>query len=165
MAEHIEVYVHGDQSPEPRLISVGETTTIQEIAKIAVDSGVSSGGEVDIQVFLVDEDSPLTPGNEAGGCGIKHRHHIHCHRCRQIQVSVNYNGELKKHSFAPSVKGKRILDWALDAFHLTGVDAANKVLRVNATVEVDPEDHIGSFAKFPECSVVLSLTAVVRVEG
>ena len=93
-------------------------------------------------------------------CGIKHRDHVHCNRCRKVAVAVFYNAEQTR-SFAPSATIEKVLHWALRAFGLKGADALDKVLRLSdaPTEELPESAHIGSFAKHHTCEVRLNLTS------
>jgi hypothetical protein len=167
MTMQIEVYAHTRNGVEPKLIKVGEDSTVKQLLEaISTAGGLAGEPHGEILVFLEDCDEPVEHHRKLSECEIRHRHHIHCHHCHRIKVSVFYN-EAKHESFPPSARVKRILDWAIKAFKLTPAEAADKILVVkgNANDELDPSAHIGSYAKPHECAVELCLTAPVEVNG
>jgi hypothetical protein len=165
--KQIEAYVHTHEGVEPKLIKADEDSTVKQLLEaISAAGGLRERGHEEVLVFLEDCDEPVEHHRKLSECEIRHRHHVHCHHCHRIKVSVFYNEE-KHESFPPSAQVKRVLKWAIKAFMLTPADAADKILVVkgNPSEELDPAAHIGSFAKPHECSVDLCLTAPVEVNG
>jgi len=163
----IELYVHAQNGADPKLVKASEESTITELLQIIATTG-DLGGKVDEEIFVFTEDSdePVEHHRKLSECEIRHRHHIHCHRCRKVQVSVFYNGEHHE-TFGPATTVKRVLKWAIKAFKLSPTDAADKilVLKGHGSEELPLDAHIGSFAQPHHCSVELSLTAPVEVQG
>jgi hypothetical protein len=163
----IELFVHTQNGVDPKLIKVSEESTVTEVLEIIVAAG-GHGGKVEeeILVFTEDCDEPIEHHRKLSECEIRHRHHIHCHRCRKVEVSVFYNAEHRK-AFSPGTTVKRVLEWAVKAFKLSPTDAADKilVLKGNPSEELPTDAHIGSFAAPHHCSVELCLTAPVEVQG
>ncbi len=159
--KEIELYIHTADHHDPKLVKIDENATVEELLKqIAPD--VHS----DIHLTIEGEEEPHDKLRKLGECGVKHRHHVHCHRCRKIAVTVFYNGE-ETRSFAPATTIEKVLHWALSAFGLKGADALDKVLRLtDAPNDVLSESaHIGSFAKTHACEIRLNLTGKVEVNG
>lgn len=167
MNKKIEVYAHTRDGVEPKLIEMSEDSTVKQLLEaISAAGGLAGEPHEEILVFLEDSDEPVEHHRKLSECEIRHRNHVHCHRCHRIKVSVFYNEE-KHESFPPSAKVKRVLNWAIKAFKLTPAEAADKilVLKDNANDELDPNAHIGSYAKPHQCAVELCLTAPVEVNG
>lgn len=165
MKQQIEIYLHSAGTTEERIIKVPEDATIRDVLEAAQKAGIT----VDADTFLIAEDTDdELPGDaRINDHGVKHKHHLLCHRCRKVEVSVTFNGTVKSRKFAPSRKAKQVLKWAVEAFELIGVDAENKELRVsgaNGTI-LQSQQHIGSFVHSPHCSLDLYLTAIVEVQG
>jgi hypothetical protein len=98
--------------------------------------------------------------------GVGHRHHIHCHRCKKIDVLVLYNGVQKDHESSPAVRLDRVLRWATHEFQLQGHDAADMALFLPGEVTpLDGDVHIGSLASFPDCRVSVVMNVPVQVNG
>ncbi len=163
--KELEIYVHSINGDDPKLIRIDEEKTVEEAIK-TIKAELKLPPESEFFLFIEDEEKDLESHRKLIECGVKHRHHLHCHTCRRIHVIVSYNGVQKENQFSPSTKVRAILKWALYAFGLLGADAEGKVLRLSATgQELLSDAHIGSFAKSSECQVKLALTPIVRVEG
>jgi hypothetical protein len=165
MKHEIEIYLHGAGTTDEKIIKVPEDATVRDV----LDAAKHAGLHVDADTILLVEDADDELRHDARLCdhGIKHKHHIHCHRCRAVEVAVTFNGHTKSHKFTPSRKVKGVLKWAVGAFELHGVDAENKELRVggdNGTI-LQSQQHIGSFVHAPKCHLDLYLTAIVEVQG
>ncbi|EQD58136.1 hypothetical protein B2A_04502, partial [mine drainage metagenome] len=66
----------------------------------------------DALLFLEDEDEPLDEAilirDRATGKGLK----VHIHRCRHVEVTVTFNGEMVERRFPPSATVARVKRWA-----------------------------------------------------
>jgi hypothetical protein len=165
--KQIEVYVHTHEGVEPKLVKMSEESTVKQLLEaISAGGGLGSNPHEEFLVFLEDCDEPVEHHRKLSECEIRHRHHVHCHHCHRIKVSVFYNEE-KHSSFPPSTKVERVLKWAIKEFRLTPADAADKilVLKGSAKDELPLDAHIGSFACPQKCAVNLCLTAPVEVQG
>lgn len=92
---------------------------------------------------------------------------IHAHRCREVDVSVSYNGVTVKHRYAPGTTIARITRCAaIDDFHLSEEDAAEHVLQVKgSSVQPAPGTHVGALVRHPDCTIAFDLVPKVRVQG
>jgi hypothetical protein len=160
----IEIYIHSPFGQEPKLMRISDEATVGDLVKKLPPEVILAAGN-DLAIIIEDQEEVLLPDRKLNECGIKHRHHLHCHSCRHINVFVSYNGVQKEKRFSPATMVKNVLRWALYTFGLKGVDAENKVLRLSDGVELPSDSHIGSFAKSPECELKLTLTPIVRVQG
>jgi hypothetical protein len=163
----IELYVHSSKGGEPTMVKIEAGASVEDLLKKIHEAGVCDGPSEEWDMFAEDADEPLDKGHSMEDCGIKHRHHVHCHKCHRIQVAVLYNGVEKNHSFPPSTKVKRVLKWAVNEFQLKGADAENKVLRLAEPPETElpNEAHIGSFAHAPKCGLKVCLVPPIRFQG
>jgi len=159
--KEIELYIHTAEGRDPKLIKIDEEATVEELLK-----RIAPNANGEIHLIVEGEDEPHELHRKLCECGIKHRHHVHCHRCRKVAVTVFYNGEQSR-SFAPSATIERVLKWALHAFELKGADALDKVLRLPETPNKPlPESaHVGSFVTRQSCELRLELTGKVEVNG
>lgn len=160
----IEIYIHCPNGHEPRLLKISDQATVGELIKKLPPEVILAAGN-DLAIIIEDQEEILHHDRKLCECGIKHRHHLHCHSCRHINVFVSYNGVQKEKRFSPATLVKNVLKWVLYAFELKGVDAENKVLRLSNEFELPNDSHIGSFAKPQECELKLNLTPIVRVQG
>jgi ABC-type dipeptide/oligopeptide/nickel transport system ATPase subunit len=165
--KNVELYVHSNSGAEPLLIQVSEDAAIAEILQLVAGSGgFGDKVEEDVLVFTEDSDGPIERHRKLSELEVRHRHHLHCHKCHRVKVSVFYNGEHSE-SFSPAATVKRILKWAIKAFKLTPADAADKilVLKNQGADELPLDAHIGSFTQPHHCAIELCLTAPVEVQG
>jgi hypothetical protein len=165
--ETIEVFLQGEGIAEVQLVKVSLDLTVRELIEKARTIGTVSECEGAVPILLVeDSDEELKPESKLAEAGIGHRHRVHCHRCRRIEVTVNYNGEHRSHSFSPSTTVRKVKRWADDEFKLKGVDATEHALQICGTNKRPDEDvHIGSLAEFPNCKLCFDLVPKKRVEG
>jgi hypothetical protein len=163
----IELFVHTTKDVEPAIVKIGTGASVEELLKKIHEAGLCDGPSEEFHIFAEEEGEPRNRGHSIEQCGLKHRHHVHCHKCHRVRVEVNYNGVEKGEAFPPSAKVKRVLKWAVDAFCLKGADAENKVLRLAdpPQTELLSDQHIGSFVHSSKCEVKLCLVPRVRFQG
>lgn len=161
----IQIYVHGENSRDPKLVEVPENASVKEIINLYQQQFSAAGSLDEIELFLEDEEDPKQKDHSGERDGIKKRIHIHCHRCRKIAVTIVYNGDDKTFTFSPSATAKKILKKAIHAFHINEADAGDYLLKLDDKTILQPSDHIGSFATFPHCQVKLFLTPTKPVQG
>jgi hypothetical protein len=159
-----EVFVITAEGPKPKRLQLEPEATCADLIAVAHLNGGAKAPE-EIFLFLEDEDEPLPHSHKLRECKLPAKPFLHCHRCRHVAVTVYYNGAKEKR-FAPSATVSKVLKWSVKEFGLTGQDAEDKVLRVDAKSQpLEPEVHIGSLAKHTTCSLNLYLTPLVLVEG
>lgn len=163
----IEVFLQGEGIAEVQLVKVSLDCTVRELIERALTIGnVSAREGADALLFVEDSDEELKPNAKLMEAGIGRRHRVHCHRCRRLEVTVNFNGEHKSHSFPPSTTVRKVKRWADDEFKLKGVDATEHALQICGTNRRPDEDvHIGSLVEFPNCKLCFDLVPKKRVEG
>ena len=164
MKQEIEIYLHGPGTTGETILKLFSDSTVADLIAAAKQAGFA---EENLRITIEDEDEPLQKDARLCDCGVKHKHHLHCHVCDKVAVVVHFNGEQKSHKFAPSRPVKRVLKWALDAFGITGVDAENKELRIEGVegTVLSSQQHIGSYVKPHHCDLELFLTGIVEVQG
>lgn len=161
----LEIFVITAEGASPKRLQLEAEATVADLIKSTHGNGEIKMLE-EVMVFVEDEDEPLDHSRKLGDCGLSGRPFLHCHRCRHIAVTVNYNGTLKEKKFAPSATVAKVLKWALKEFGLKGQDAEDKVLRIDAQSQpLEPETHVGSLVKHSMCSLNLFLTPSVLVNG
>lgn len=158
----IEVYVRTNEHQEPKLLKVPGNATVEELLKT-----LNPDGHADFHLFVEEDCDTKAHHERLCDVGIHHRHQVHCHKCKSIEVAVLFNGQEHKENFPPSRTIGKILHWALNKFKLTGHDATAKSLFLTSepSVALSESDHIGSFAKPHHCSVELNLANVITPNG
>lgn len=163
--EKIKIYVHGENTREQMFLEIPPDATVEEIIRLYHEQFPNAGNVEEIALFMEDIDDIKERKHPHHDAGIHHRGHIHCHRCKEIEVTVVYNGDDKFLHFAPSTLAKRVLKKALEEFHINEHDAGDYELKIDERTILAPTDHIGSFTSFPKCHVKLFLTAKRPVQG
>ena len=163
--KEFEVFFHGIGRDNVKLIRVQEDFLIVDALKVAKDAGVVDILDEACEIFLEESEEPVDKKYSLRQLGIKHRGHVVYHHSKSIEVSVVYNGENKTNHFSPAVKIGKILKWAIKSFGLTGVDATDKVLRLENNEELSNEWRLGSLVHYPHRHIKLFLTSIKRVEG
>ena len=89
----IKIYIHKEGERTPELIEVSENANVRELYESGNGSPVISK---EYEFSYEDADGPLEPGISLKDAGIGNKHHIHCHRCKKIDVTITYvSGESK----------------------------------------------------------------------
>lgn len=169
MSETIEIFLQVEGEADVKLVRVPQNGTVRDIIEAARAKGVTvpNGGE-NVLVLLEDSDEVLAFDKKLKDVGIGNRQRVHCHRCRRVEVTVNFNGREESKDFPTSATVKRVKKWAdaKDQFDLKGVDATDHVLQICGTnVRPDEDTHIGTLVRHPSCKVCFDLVPKVRVEG
>lgn len=163
----IELFLQGEGIPEIQLIRVLRHCTVRElIEKARAIPGPLSPGDAATTLLLEDSDEELALDATLQQAGIRHRQRVHCHRCRRIEVMVNFNGASKARQFPPSQTVAKVKHWADDQFGLKGVDTTEHALQLcgNST-RPDEDIHLGALVRFPHCTLCFDLVPKKRVEG
>lgn len=162
----IEIFVQGEGITEVALIRVPPDATVREvIVKTKADCGIEAREE-EIIALIEDSDEEIVLDAKLIDVGIGQRHRVHFHRCRRVEVSVNFNGATKKQSFSPSATIAKIKRWGDDEFGLKGIDATEHALQICGTNKrPDLDVHVGSLVQCPHCEICFDLVPKKRVEG
>lgn len=160
----IDLFYQGEGIADIEHLEIDLDSTFADIKACLVEK---HGCAEDALLFLEDEDEPLNDAEKvkdhAGGKGLK----LHLHRCRQIAVSVTYNGETVDRKFAPGATVARVKRWAAESkFGMTEEEAGEHVLQIAGTHERPaPGTHIGTLAKRKTCELAFDLVPDERVNG
>lgn len=166
MAE-IEVFLQGEGIADIVLVQVPEAGTVRDIVEAAQAHGLR-GGNGQVLVFAENAEEPFQQNISLREAGIGQRSRVHVHRCRKVEISVNFNAGLESRSFPPSATMERVKRWAVgpQGFKLSDVDATEHVLQVcNTATRPDEDMQIGSLVQAGTCTVCFDLVPKLRVEG
>ena len=168
MKKDKQIYLHGEGLKETKFIEIDSETNISEIIKEFEEiTGVASTKDAPVECYADDDDNPLDRSSTVGSKKIDKRSHVHCHRCRKVEVAVTYHGREEKFSFPPQTKVEKVFKKAIKEFKISDSDASNLVLRLGSGQGeiLQDDDHIGSFANYPACHLLLYLTPKKQVQG
>ena len=164
----MELFIQGEGIPKITLVKLGPKDTVADIVKIAREHGLGAPEDTGLCVFIENTDVTLELDMKIDEAGLTPRSRLHIHRCKSVEVTVNYNQDQKKGFFAPSTTVDWVKEWAAgkDQYNLSPVDAAEHVLKVcNSGDQPDEEVHIGTLVKFPDGTLCFDLVPKQRVEG
>jgi hypothetical protein len=117
-------------------------------------------------VLLEDSEEELELDKQLDQVGVGQRSRIHVHRCRKVEVSVNFNAGQRERRFSPATTVHRVKQWAVHEFGLSKVDATEHVLQLcGSTTRPDEDTHLGALVQYPECRLCFDLVPKQRVEG
>lgn len=160
----LEIFVQGEGLPDTVLVEVEEGSRIRDVVDAARAKGLDACEES--AVFNEDSEEPLETARTLKEAGLGHRARVHVHRCKKVEVTVNFNGRHIERQFPPSATIKRVKAWAVKGFELTRVDASEHALQVcGSSARPDEDQHMGCLVKRPACSVCFDLVPKQRVEG
>jgi len=115
--ESIQLLVDVPGQAEPILVTVPQGARVVEVIEIVRGhSGAGLHDAEEVFLFLADGDEALEAERRLDECGVGHRHHVHAHRCRAVEVTVAFGGAQKSRPFAPSARAGKVKDWAVEAF-------------------------------------------------
>ncbi len=156
-----EIYLHAETLKEPKLITIEEEKTVEEI--------LSKHNQINVEeeVLCFIEDGEEILDIKVTITELKHKTHLHCHRCRMVRTIVTYNGRNIEAEINPSTTGKKVKERALKEFGIPHNEWGDYVIRLgNASgEEIEDHQHIGSFVSFPNCAITLFLTRIVSIQG
>ncbi len=166
--DQMEFFIQGEGIPKITLVKLGPKDTVEDIVKVAREHGLSAPEGSEVCVFVENTDVTLELDLKIDEAGLTTRSRVHIHRCKSVEVTVNYNQDQRKGLFSPSATVDWVKKWAVakDQYDLSPVDAAEHVLKLcNAGDLPDGEVHIGTLVKFPDRTVCFDLVPKQRVEG
>jgi hypothetical protein len=167
-SETIEIFLQGEGLRDIKIVRVPKNGIVRDVLNAATTSGVTipqAEGQ-DIIVLIEGSDRQVRLDARLEEEGIAHRHRLHFHRCKRVEVTVNFNGVAKTQSFPTSKIVAVVTEWADDQFGLKGVDATEHALQICGTsTRPDQDIAIGSLVHFPDCRLCFDLVPKKRVEG
>lgn len=171
--ETIAVFIHL-AGEKPQIAKLQPTDTLAEAlqrAGIALDEQMQlfiSHGDTDEGDADTDEDAldAVPSATTVAAAGIKHHSHVHCHRCRRIEVSVNFQGQTQIRMFVPNSRIARVRRWAQRVFRLTGPSAGDFTLQVcGSDLGTRPNQDLAEFVVPGTCSACFDLTKELTPQG
>ena len=163
----MEVFLQGEGLKDIVLVQVPRDGNVGDLIEAAKERGLLLGDDkTPSLVFIEEGEDELNLNESLKESGIRHRSHIHIHRCRKIKVLVNFNGQQESREFPPSATVGRVKKWAVKVFNMSDVDATEHVLQITGSDERPDEDiHIGTLVTCPNDQLSFDLVPKIRVEG
>lgn len=159
----IDIFYQGEGLREIQHLEIDSVKSYRELKELIVGK---HGVDQEVILFMEDEDDPVDNSDTIK----KHPHHncakIHLHRCRQIEVTVTFNGEKLLHRFSPSITIARVKQWATTKLGMSNVEASEHVLQISGTQNRPTAGtHIGSLTAKPCCQLSFDLVPDQRING
>ena len=105
--DQIELFIQGEGIPKITLVKLGPKDTVADIVKVAREHGLSAPEDSEVCVFVENSDVSVELDLKIDEVGLTARSRVHIHRCKSVDVTVNYNQDQKKGFFPPSAT----VDW------------------------------------------------------
>lgn len=113
-----------------------------------------------------DSHEPVDPDRVIRDLEIRNHEHIHCHKCKRIDVEINYGSGTKRHKFSPATTIDVVTQWAKKKFMLDDASAGDLVLQKCGTKEHPrPNQHLGEVVDPVNCKICLDLVKEVTPQG
>ncbi|MGJ4903156.1 hypothetical protein ACQR0V_16435 [Bradyrhizobium sp. HKCCYLS2058] len=160
----INIFYQGEGVAALEHIEIGDHETFGALrAELAKKHGLGA----DACLFIEDEAEPVADevpiASKAGRAGVK----VHIHRCREIKVTVHFNGKSVHDKFAPGATVASVKQWAaIRKFGMTEEEASHHHLQLaGTTIQPDPGTHIGTLATSGKCAAEFDLVSTPKVNG
>jgi hypothetical protein len=171
----ITLFVHREGC-KPQVVQANASEHLDELLTRA---GVAAGVPVFVgeceQCRTDDQDEdgkedahdPANPSLTLENLGLHHGGHVHCHRCRRVEVMVHYGSGTRRHKFSPATTVASATVWAKKKYKLTDSDAVTYVLQITGTnVVPQANSHLGELVHFPKCELCFDIVpSTPKVEG
>ncbi len=160
--QNVNVFIQG---PGVRDVRFGVLATNSDYASIRkiVKEAAPELAELE-HVFYEDTDEPLPIDCHLQSDGDSV--YLHVSRCKRVEVTVNFNGQLFERKFSPATTIGRLKRWAAKEAGISKEDATEYALQIAGTDErPDGEAHLGSLVECTNCNIEFDLVPTDRVNG
>lgn len=164
MTDKLKVYLHGEDVAEARIIEVEAGASHAEIIEYFHKETNALGSIEDYKLFIEREDTDGITIEEEEVIVIKHKAHVHCHRCEKVEALIGYQHLTKNFPVGPETTIAQLTKAAAAEFKVSPVDAADLVLRLGTDI-LPVTEHIGTLVKYPDCKITLALTPPKQFQG
>ena len=166
--DYIEIFIQGEGIPKITLVTVDPKDVVTFLIELARKHGLTTPEESEVFVFIENTAIPLALDMKIDEVGLSPRSRVHVHRCKQVEVTVNFNADQTKGYFPPSATIAWVKMWSVGkkGFDMPEVDATEHLLQVCRSTDRPDEDvHIGTLVKASDSAICFDLVAKQRVEG
>ncbi len=161
----IQLFLQFEGDRRIELIEIDENACIRDLVAAAVHVGFPGDQQGAALVFGHDREEPFDLEATLNAAGVRHKHRIHVHRCRKIEVTVHFNERTEKFQFPPAATVERVKKDVVKKLHMPPVDATEHVLQIcGSTDRPEPDIHIGSLVSGC-CTLCFDFVPIKRIEG
>lgn len=161
------VYIQSEFFSDIKFVEVNDEATVAEL-KRAVLALLPPGTDASDLTLSVEDDDDDAHGHATHVKHLKKEHgvRVHLHRCKQVDVKVQFGAEVVHHKFRPASTVGRVRLWAGKKLGMAPGDIAEHVLQIaGMTEQPDVDIHIGTLTKCPRCEVIFDLVPAHRING
>jgi len=162
---HVTAFVKSESNHVEQIL-IGDKDNAKKVLEAVADKfGIHDTEE--LQLFREDDDWPISSQNIVKLEDAEDAIILHLSRCRHIKVVIHYQATTFQHDFGPGVTISKITKWVTDkGLELSKEEAAEHVLQFTASVDQPaPDEHIGSLASCPDCTIEFDLVRKLLVQG
>lgn len=161
----IQLFLQCEGHPRIEMVTLSADASVTDLLAAARRCGLASECAEAALVFGPEGDDPLQVDLPLNKQGIRDKHRVHVHRCRQIEVTLHFNELTEQFHFPPSATIDRVKRRFVHKIGMTPVDATEHVLQLCSSSDRPETDiQIGSLVKHC-CSLCFNLVPIKRIEG
>ncbi|MDR3678888.1 MAG: hypothetical protein P4L41_02905 [Flavipsychrobacter sp.] len=165
----MKIYLHGENNSELQAIEIADNAHVEEIIikhhEVFNTSGHKVEDETEYLIFVENDDSHKHRDRSCNDIGIKHHSHVHCHRCQEVEVTLEYNTQEVKVSVPPSATMQMILQKSASELKILPDDFGDLRFQLANGTDIDQKVHIGSFVSYPDCQAKVLVKSITKIEG
>jgi hypothetical protein len=159
------IYLQSEFFPDIKLVEVDANAPAQALKEACLAALPQEALQHELHLFEEETGDEIL-GQDTGNLNKEHGIRLHIHRCKHVHVTVRYANRVVEKDFPPSATIERIKKWAAHEVGMAPGDAVEHVLQISgASDQPDVDLHVGTFAKFPACSVGFDLVPCHRING
>jgi len=161
----IQLFLQFEGGRRLELVEVSSDASVSDVIQAAIKAGLSLEHAKEAHVFGPEDDAPLKPDVLLEKQGIRHKHRVHVHRCRNVEVKLHFNECTEVLEFPPSATVDRVKKRFVKVIGMSPVDASEHVLQLcGSTDRPESDTQIGTLV-CGCCHVCFDLVPIKRVEG
>ena len=161
----IQLFLQVEGSRGIHLVELDDDAQAKDLIALAIRAGLAAANAEGALVFGPDGDSPLDPALPLNKQGVRNKHRMHVHRCRQVNVTLHFNDVTETVHFPPSATVDRVKKRFVQMIRMSPVDATEHVLQLcGSSDRPEPDTQIGTLV-CGCCNVCFDLVPIKRVEG
>ena len=134
-------------------------TKVEEVIRVLLEGDAG-------HLFLGDSEEPLALDITISEIRSERYTHVHATHCLKIDVTVEYAGRSRAHSFPPTAKVKAVRDWAVTQFAISPEERPKfGIFLPDETEPLSETRRIGTLIQKGTCHTVFELALRERWQG
>ena len=156
------------EDQQPQTIEVSSQLTVGELLKKHVPQTVGKPDyEEDYEVYELDKSEDFSKDKPLEKLKLKDDDALVVHRCKKVNVKVEYAGHSFIHEYSPALKFEHVLKKALDHFGIKGQERGDFQLFLTKDLSkvVNLDYPVGAYSIHRECKIEVYLSKPVANQG